>query len=70
VDGLASVEANSWGQVAVAVDDTRLVVAATAVGNPEPEEAATLDASLGAAHCKASGAQSGVDEDLVSGDQG
>jgi len=71
VDGLASVEVDSWGQVAVAVDDTRLVVAATAVDSPELEAAATLDASLGAAHCKALEAPSGADEDLpVSGDQG
>jgi hypothetical protein len=65
VEDLASVEADSWEQVAVAVDDTPQVVAATAVDNPELEAAATLDASLGAARCRALGVLSGADEDLA-----
>jgi hypothetical protein len=64
VDGLASVVAGNWEQVAAAVDDTRPVVAATAVDSPEVEAAATLDESLEAAHCKASGALLGADVDL------
>jgi hypothetical protein len=64
-DGLASVEADSWGQVAVAVDDTRPVVAATVVDSPELAAAATLVASLEAAHYKALEALSVADEDLA-----
>jgi hypothetical protein len=53
MEGLASVEADSWGQVAGAVDDMRSAVGAIAVDGPELEAAATLDANLEGAHCKA-----------------